>query len=147
MSDTIGSPLSGGGAPSGLGVTTRPRNSVETVREAYSFVCLSCGYGWEQAYDIEHHKARDGQTVFEYKANGLRVPSPLKNPTCPGCGGHKVRIMREGRVATADRSSTPAPGYAPHAEPADAEAPVPAPAEMPAGTRRRWFGFFSRRAD
>ncbi|GAA2743366.1 MULTISPECIES: hypothetical protein [Kitasatospora] len=143
MSDAIGSPLSGGSAPSGLGVTTRARTQVETVREAYSFVCLSCAYGWEQAYDIEHHKARDGQIVFEYKANGVRVPSPLREPTCPGCGGHKVRIMREGRVATAP--SAIAPGYAPHAEPAD---PVPAaPPAVPAGQRRRWFGFLGHRAD
>jgi len=140
MSDTIGSPLSEN-APSGLGVTTRPQPAVETVREAYSFACMSCGYGWEQAYDIEHHVAGDGHIVFEYKANGVRVPSPLKEPSCPGCGGQKVRIMRAGRVATVGSEVRTAPGYAPSAEPADAGEPVPA------RLRRRWFDFFSRRAD
>ncbi|WP_405011889.1 hypothetical protein [Kitasatospora sp. NBC_01539] len=152
MSETIGSPLTGN-APSGLGLTNRPAGTVETVREAYSFACLSCGYGWEQAYDIEHHVDREGRIVFEYKANGVRVPSPLREPTCPGCGGHKVRIMREGRVATAEHSLHHAPGYPFHAEPEDA-APAAGPKDgtaeqppVPAGQRRRWFGFFSHRAD
>ncbi|MFE2723149.1 hypothetical protein [Kitasatospora sp. NPDC059327] len=117
MSETIGSPRSGN-ALSDPGLTGRSQTPVETVREAYSFACLSCGYGWEQAYDIEHHAARDGHVVFEYHANGVRVPSPLLKPTCPGCGGHTVRIMREGRVAVAEKSWQHAPGYSAHAEPA-----------------------------
>ncbi|MDH6577016.1 hypothetical protein [Kitasatospora sp. MAP5-34] len=142
MSETIGSPLSGKlSSDAAVGLTTRPHIPLETVREAYSFACLSCGYGWEQAYDIEHHVARDGNTVIEYHANGVRVPSPLLKPTCPGCGGHTVRIMREGRVATAEHSVYPAPGFAPHAEPASA-APVPVSGEP----RRRWYQRFSRRA-
>ncbi|GAA2146913.1 hypothetical protein GCM10009760_37180 [Kitasatospora kazusensis] len=143
MSETIGSPLSGKvSGNAAVGLTTRPATPVETVREAYSFACLSCGYGWEQAYDIEHHVARDGHTAIEYHANGVRVPSPLLKPTCPGCGGHTVRIMREGRVATAEHSAYPAPGFAPHAEPAAPPADSPAHA----GPRRRWFSRFSRRA-
>ncbi|MFD8598651.1 hypothetical protein ACFV1L_26970 [Kitasatospora sp. NPDC059646] len=130
MSDTIDSPLNGG-APTGLGLTTRARIPVETVREAYSFVCLNCGYGWEQAYDIEHHTGRDGRTVVEYKANGVRVPSPLRELVCPGCGGERVRIMRAGRVAGV--AANIAPGYAPTAEPADPVRPV-ADAER----RGRW---------
>ncbi|MET9397593.1 hypothetical protein [Kitasatospora sp. NPDC002965] len=122
MSETIGSPRGGNAlsdpGPSSPGPTGRPHTPVETVREAYSFACLSCGYGWEQAYDIEHHVARDGHVVFEYHANGVRVPSPLLKPTCPGCGGHTVRIMREGRVAVAERTGQHAPGYPDHAEPA-----------------------------
>ncbi|MEV4557033.1 hypothetical protein AB0K51_08545 [Kitasatospora sp. NPDC049285] len=132
MSDTIDSPRNDG-APSGLGVTARPRTSVETVREAYSFACLNCGYGWEQAYDIEHHTARDGHTVVEYKANGVRVPSPLRELVCPGCGGERVRIMQAGRVA--EVAATAAPGYAPTAEP---EGP-PKPARLKEEHRRRWF--------
>ncbi|WP_457028693.1 hypothetical protein [Kitasatospora sp. P5_F3] len=118
MSDTIGSPTTSGNTPS----TTSPHTPVESVREAYSFACLSCGYGWEQGYRIEHHVARDGHTVIEYYANGVRVPSPLLKPTCPGCGGHTVRIMREGRVASAEHSWHHAPGYAGRAEP---EHPLP----------------------
>lgn len=151
MSETIGSPLSGSatrnGAPSVVGLTARPAAAVETVREAYSFACLSCGYGWEQAYDIEHHKTRDGQIVIEYHANGVRVPSPLLKPTCPGCGGHTVRIMREGRVATAEHSSHTAPGYSPHAEPADSATPRAPRAPKEASPRRRWYQIFSRRSD
>ncbi|RKE20816.1 hypothetical protein [Streptomyces sp. TLI_171] len=137
MSDTIDSPRNGG-APSGLGVTSRPRTAVETVREAYSFACLNCGYGWEQAYDIEHHVGRDGRTVVEYKANGVRVPSPLRELVCPGCGGERVRIMRAGRVA--GMAAQMAPGYAPTAEP---EGP-PEPPGLRAERKRHW-PFRSRR--
>ncbi|MFI9782167.1 hypothetical protein ACIHEI_01460 [Kitasatospora sp. NPDC051984] len=121
MSDTIDSPLEGG-APSGLGLTTRPRTPVETVREAYSFACLNCGYGWEQAYDIEHHMDRDGHILVEYKANGVKVPSPLRELVCPGCGGERVRIMRAGRVAGLAAMAA-APGYAPTAEPEGPQKP------------------------
>ncbi|MGW4895208.1 hypothetical protein ACWEQL_23490 [Kitasatospora sp. NPDC004240] len=138
MSETIGSPL-GGSALSDPGFPGRTHTPVETVREAYSFACLSCGYGWEQAYDIEHHRAKDGHVVFEYHANGVRVPSPLLKPTCPGCGGHTVRIMRAGRVSMTDQLWQHAPGYSAHAEP---EA-VPAGAE-PVGPPGRWARFWSR---
>ncbi|MFD9686852.1 hypothetical protein ACFXPX_25075 [Kitasatospora sp. NPDC059146] len=138
MSDTIGSPRSGN-ALNAPGLAGRAHTPVETVREAYSFACLRCGYGWEQAYDIEHHVARDGHIVFEYHANGVRVPSPLLKPTCPGCGGHTVRIMREGRVAGADQPWQHAPGYPAHAEPAR-----PAPATGPARPQGRWARFWSR---
>jgi hypothetical protein len=74
---------------------------METAHEAYSFACLSCGYGWEQAYEIEHAVDRDGRMVYRYMANGVPVPSPLTHPSCPGCGGEHVRIMAAGRVATA----------------------------------------------
>ncbi|GAA2790336.1 hypothetical protein RMN57_23140 [Kitasatospora sp. CM 4170] len=143
MSETIGSPR-GGNALSDPGLTGRPHTPVETVREAYSFACLSCGYGWEQTYDIEHKVGRDGHVVFEYRANGVRVPSPLLKPTCPGCGGHTVRIMREGRVAEADHLWHHAPGYSGYAEPAGA-APAPATTTAePARPRGRWARFWSR---
>ncbi|MBD0690440.1 hypothetical protein [Streptomyces sp. CBMA123] len=138
MSDTIGSPRSGN-ALSVPGLAGRAHAPVETVREAYSFACLRCGYGWEQAYDIEHHQAKDGHIVFEYHANGVRVPSPLLKPTCPGCGGHTVRIMREGRVAVADQPWQHAPGYPAHAEPAGAP-----PVSEPTRPRGRWARFWSR---
>lgn len=137
MSDTIDSPRNGG-APSGLGVTNRPA-PVQTVHEAYSFACLNCGYGWEQAYDIEHHTAKDGHTVIEYKANGVRVPSPLRELVCPGCGGERVRIMRAGRVA--DMATVLAPGWPPTAEP---EGPPEPPGLRP---RRRHWPFRARRTD
>lgn len=76
----------------------RARGSA-TVQEAYAFVCLHCGYGWEQEYEIEHGKDSTGRTVSLYRANGVRVPSPLTRPSCPGCGAEHVRIMRAGRVA------------------------------------------------
>ncbi|MFJ6383388.1 hypothetical protein ACIQI7_25705 [Kitasatospora sp. NPDC092039] len=138
MSDVVGSPRSGS-ALSTAGPAGRPHTPVETVREAYSFACLRCGYGWEQAYDIEHHVAKDGHVVFEYHANGVRVPSPLLKPTCPGCGGHTVRIMREGRVASADQPWHHAPGYPAHAEPAGTT-----PVAEPVRPRGRWARFWSR---
>ncbi|WP_280726872.1 hypothetical protein [Kitasatospora sp. MAA4] len=114
----------------------RPRPRAETVREAYSFACLSCAYGWEQAYDIEHYRASDGHTVIQYHANGVRVPSPLLQPSCPGCGGHTVRIMRAGRVASAEHSSHSAPGYAAHGEPA------PITDQAPPAVRGHWYQFW-----
>jgi hypothetical protein len=74
----------------------------EAVQEAYAFVCLNCGHGWEQAYEIEHRTTPDGRVVCDYHANGVRVPSPLSQPSCPGCGGTHVRIMGAGRVANLD---------------------------------------------
>lgn len=73
--------------------------AVTTVHEAYAFACMRCGHGWEQAYEIEHHVDRAGNTFVVYKADGERVPSPLSAPTCLNCGGHVVRIMRSGRVS------------------------------------------------
>ncbi|MCJ1678997.1 hypothetical protein MTF65_16960 [Streptomyces sp. APSN-46.1] len=60
---------------------------------------MKCGYSWEQGYEIEHHVDGKGQPFIVYKAGGERVPSPLSNPTCMNCGGHVVRIMREGQVS------------------------------------------------
>ncbi|WP_420080555.1 hypothetical protein ACN6AT_21700 [Streptomyces sp. JL4002] len=73
---------------------------LQTVHEAYSFACMKCGYGWEQAYEIEHHVDAKGEPFIMYKAGGERVPSPLSNPTCLNCGGHVVRIMRAGQVSS-----------------------------------------------
>ncbi|MFF8846705.1 hypothetical protein ACF08N_28985 [Streptomyces sp. NPDC015127] len=72
------------------------------VHEAYAFACMRCGYGWEQAYEIEHHVDGTGQEFVVYKADGKRVPSPLSSPTCVNCGGHVVRIMRSGQVSSVD---------------------------------------------
>jgi hypothetical protein len=165
MSDTFGTP-SGGGTPA-AGTRSAPdtpstlqadaaRKPISTVREAYSFVCLSCGYGWEQAYVIEHHQDRDGKQLIMYRANGVRVPSPLLQPTCPGCGGHVVRIMREGRVASTRSSSIhAAPGYAFHAEPPDSilynpyaeYAGLAGPSEdSEPKLRRHWYQFWLPRA-
>ncbi|WP_406096102.1 hypothetical protein [Streptomyces sp. NBC_01013] len=71
-----------------------------TVHEAYAFACMRCGYGWEQAYEIEHHIDASHHAYVVYKADGERVPSPLSTPTCTNCGGHVVRIMRAGRVSS-----------------------------------------------
>ncbi|MFG2985291.1 hypothetical protein ACGFYQ_29190 [Streptomyces sp. NPDC048258] len=101
---------------------------VQTVHEAYSFACMRCGYGWEQAYAIEHHVDGMGQPFIMYTVKGERVPSPLSNPTCLNCGGHVVRIMRAGQVSsvlgTIDQlyHHRIAPGIA---------GPVPAGADVP----------------
>jgi hypothetical protein len=71
------------------------------TREAYSFACMNCGYGWEQKYEIEHHADAAGRPYVTYLADGRRVPSPLTRPTCDNCDGHQVRIMRSGRVSDA----------------------------------------------
>ena len=83
--------------------TKRVANSTvtATVHEAYAFACLNCGFGWEQAYEIEHRTDHQGQPLVTYRANGVPVPSPLSRPSCPGCGGAHVRILRAGRVSEA----------------------------------------------
>lgn len=71
------------------------------VHESYSFACMRCGHGWEQAYEIEHHKDADGHEFVMYVAGGQVVPSPLSKPSCFNCDGHDVRIMRAGQVSSA----------------------------------------------
>ena len=91
------------GAATGRTTITTPGTSPRstTVHEAYAFACLNCGFGWEQAYEIEHRTDAQGHPVISYRANGVPVPSPLTSPGCPGCGGTHVRILRAGRVAEA----------------------------------------------
>lgn len=101
-----------------------------TVHEAYAFACMRCGYGWEQAYEIEHHVDASNHAFVVYKADGERVPSPLSTPTCTNCGGHVVRIMRAGRVSTVQQLLQNRPSAAE----ADAEVREPVAATVaPAG--------------
>jgi hypothetical protein len=97
MSESIGDPAAF--APRVI-TATAPADEL-TVHEAYAFACLNCGYGWEQAYEIAHGTDTDGRPRSLYRANGVPVPSPLTRPSCPGCAGAHVRIMRAGRVAEA----------------------------------------------
>ncbi|MGW1225427.1 hypothetical protein [Streptomyces sp. NPDC001478] len=102
-----------------------------TAHEAYAFACMRCGYGWEQAYEIEHHVDASQHAYVVYKADGERVPSPLSTPTCANCGGHVVRIMRAGRVSTVQqllRSRPAAEPAAPEPETVPAAGPVAATA-------------------
>ncbi|MEV0641087.1 hypothetical protein AB0I77_40440 [Streptomyces sp. NPDC050619] len=71
------------------------------VNESYSFACMRCGHGWEQSYEIEHHVDADGREFVMYVVNGQVVPSPLSRPSCANCDHRVVRIMRPGRVASA----------------------------------------------
>ncbi|MFF2846706.1 hypothetical protein ACFVT5_10270 [Streptomyces sp. NPDC058001] len=83
-----------------------------TVHESYSFACMRCGHGWEQSYEIEHHRDAEGHEYVVYVANGQVVPSPLSRPRCLNCGGHVVRIMRAGQVSSVQnlmRHPRPAP--------------------------------------
>ncbi|GHH90612.1 hypothetical protein [Streptomyces capillispiralis] len=95
------------------------------VDEAYSFACMRCGHGWEQAYEIEHHTDAGGHEFVMYVADGRVVPSPLSRPTCQNCDGHVVRIMRPGRVASAASAASAAPGG-------------PGEHRKPAGERHHW---------
>ncbi|GAA2883745.1 hypothetical protein [Streptomyces mexicanus] len=101
------------------------------VNESYSFACMRCGHGWEQSYEIEHHTDADGNEFVLYVADGRVVPSPLSRPACRNCDGHVVRIMRPGRVASAqshlhegehrDRQRPAGPAVAPASESAPGE--------------------------
>jgi len=102
------------------------------VHESYSFACMRCGHGWEQSYAIEHHRDGDGHEYVRYVADGRVVPSPLSRPACQNCDGHVVRIMRAGRVSSA-QNSLRHPGPAPAGPTPTGPAPaVPAqPGEAP----------------
>ncbi|MEV8532767.1 hypothetical protein [Streptomyces sp. NPDC051211] len=95
---------------------------------------MRCAYSWEQSYEIEHHTDGRGEPFIVYTVDGERVPSPLSNPTCHNCGGHVVRIMREGQVSsvlgTIDElyHHRIAPGIA---------GPVPAGANVPHESKRQ----------
>lgn len=100
MSETIGSdhpPI--GAAQQKAPESPGREGSGENAAEAYAFACLNCGYGWEQAYEIEHHVDGSGRAFVTYLADGARVPSPLTRPACLNCGGTHVRIMRSGQVS------------------------------------------------
>ncbi|MFC1402390.1 MULTISPECIES: hypothetical protein [unclassified Streptacidiphilus] len=130
MSEFVADP-----APS---TTLRKARSADDIgpvtHEAYAFACMNCGFGWEQAYEIGHQVDREGLMHARYRANGVPVPSPLTKPSCPGCGGEHVRIMRAGRVTqTIAHWHAPAPER-PSAREEEAHPEPPAP---PARQRRR----------
>ncbi|MFI5973038.1 hypothetical protein [Streptomyces sp. NPDC051452] len=103
------------------------------VHESYSFACMRCGHGWEQSYEIEHHRDAEGQAFVRYVADGRPVPSPLSRPSCQNCDGHLVRIMRAGQVSSARGGMERRP-HTPQAGPA--EAPATAPQAAPARPRQ-----------
>ncbi|MEU3949874.1 hypothetical protein [Streptomyces sp. NPDC029526] len=112
------------GQPQGLRA-----GATAVVDESYSFACMRCGFGWEETYEIEHHTRADGADLLVYVANGAVVPSPLSRPTCGNCGGHLVRILRPGRVASARVASARGTGPVGHRTPADGPAEVPKPGQ------------------
>ncbi|MEU9122950.1 hypothetical protein AB0C96_24320 [Streptomyces sp. NPDC048506] len=85
-----------GVSTSGVHPIPRPEPA---AHEAYSFACMRCGHGWEQAYEIVHQIDGKGELHVIYYADGERVPSPLTRPTCLNCGSNVVRIMRSGQVS------------------------------------------------
>lgn len=98
MSETVGSD-SAGTVKVPATVKSPGAAAVQNSAEAYAFACMNCGRGWEQAYEIEHHTDTAGRPFVTYLADGVKVPSPLTQPTCRNCDGHHVRIMRSGQVA------------------------------------------------
>ncbi|MEW1654543.1 MULTISPECIES: hypothetical protein [unclassified Streptomyces] len=99
MSDMMKATAGSFGAAPASPLPTQPRRPEPAAHEAYAFCCMSCGHGWEQAYEIEHQADPKGVVHAVYYADGERVPSPLTRPTCLNCGGHVVRIMRSGQVS------------------------------------------------
>ncbi|MGW2346947.1 hypothetical protein [Streptomyces sp. NPDC001661] len=75
--------------------------SSELVHRGYSFVCLSCGHGWEAEFAIRLTTDDHGRLHATYYVDERRVPSPLKDARCPACESHHVRILRPGRVESA----------------------------------------------
>ncbi|MFI0968058.1 hypothetical protein ACH4S8_42950 [Streptomyces sp. NPDC021080] len=99
MSETTG--RTGGVAAGQVTEQTGHRGAAAAVvHESYSFACMRCGHGWEQSYEIEHHRDSEGAEYVVYVANGEVVPSPLSRPTCLNCDSHVVRIMRAGQVSS-----------------------------------------------
>ncbi|MFB7654917.1 MULTISPECIES: hypothetical protein [unclassified Streptomyces] len=117
-----------------------PSGATAVVHESYSFACMRCGHGWEQSFEIEHHKDADGNEYVRYVADGRVVPSPLTRPTCANCDNHVVRIMRPGRVASVrgtDHGLHRVPAAGPLEVPPVPEAPGPGAAGLSA-ERRHW---------
>ncbi len=103
------------------------------VQESYSFACMRCGHGWEQSFEIEHHKDANGKDFVRYVADGRVVPSPLTRPTCANCDNHVVRIMRPGRVASVRGTAEglhPVPAAGPLEVPPVPATPGPGAAEL-----------------
>ncbi|WP_458248537.1 hypothetical protein [Streptomyces sp. MAI_2237] len=73
------------------------------IQRSYSFACLECGHGWEDTYDIDLTSDEHHRIMAVYHLGGVSVPSPLQSPRCPACESRKIRIMRPGRVSTAQR--------------------------------------------
>jgi hypothetical protein len=122
-----------------VGHTGHQGTAIAVVNESYSFACMRCGHGWEQSYEIEHHIDADGHEFVTYVADGEVVPSPLSRPTCMNCGSHVVRIMRPGRVSSAQNMLRGHPHQQHEPDPVD-------PAESGAtavpgsdGHRRHWL--------
>ena len=110
------------------------------VHESYSFACMRCGHGWEQSFEIEHHRGAGGNEFVRYVADGRVVPSPLTRPTCPTCENHVVRIMRPGRVASvrgASHGSHRVPPAGPLEVPLVPETPGPGAPGLSDGRGRR----------
>ncbi|WP_371670919.1 hypothetical protein OG985_26840 [Streptomyces sp. NBC_00289] len=99
------------------------------VHESYSFACMRCGHGWEQSYEIEHHRDTEGHEFVMYVTDGQVVPSPLSRPSCQNCDGHVLRIMRAGQVSSA-LGAVHRQQQIPRSRPA--EAPPAGPVEAPA---------------
>jgi hypothetical protein len=81
---------------------------------------MRCGHGWEQSFEIEHHRDAEGGEFVMYVADGHVVPSPLSRPSCQNCDGHVVRIMRAGQVSSVQNSMhqhthRPVPAHGEHA--------------------------------
>ncbi|MEV4451156.1 hypothetical protein [Streptomyces mirabilis] len=86
------------------GQTGNRSAATAVVNESYSFACMRCGHGWEQSFEIEHHRDAEGGEFVMYVADGHVVPSPLSRPSCQNCDGHVVRIMRAGQVSSVQNS-------------------------------------------
>jgi hypothetical protein len=86
------------------GQTGNRSAATAVVNESYSFACMRCGHGWEQSFEIEHHRDAEGGEFVTYVADGRVVPSPLSRPSCQNCDGHVVRIMRAGQVSSVQNS-------------------------------------------
>jgi hypothetical protein len=130
MSDIAGTPQ--GVPPTAPGDPSR----VQAAHEAYAFACMKCSHSWEQEYEIEHHVDGAGKSFVTYLSNGQRVPSPLTRPTCANCGGHVVRIMRQGQVSSVfagPGQQIPAAGpfMAPEMVPVPTAVPVPPRVAVP----------------
>ncbi|WP_062645284.1 hypothetical protein [Streptomyces maremycinicus] len=108
------------------------------VDESYSFACMRCGHGWEQAYEIEHHTDADGHEFVLYVADGRVVPSPLSRPACQNCDGHVVRIMRAGQVSSVQSASAAGRRAVPTAARPAGTAAGERSGDRPAGQHHHW---------
>ena len=67
------------------------------IRESYRFLCRTCGQAWQGVYEIRRVHDSRGLIQSAFFLAGQRVPSPLTQGRCAGCGSARVLVTHRDR--------------------------------------------------